>query len=185
MSTLISPADFTVDNQLPNISLQANDIQAYINKYELLFLSLLMEDDLYAAYIANPTDARFVTLIGQPWFKPAIVDFVYFHYARSLATFTMNTGGGQPKKQNATTVSLYPKMVYAWNEMVEYNKKTNKFLKDNATTYPEYKPIHFPEWWFAYDGFNWFYPSFETTWYWGFGCKQLPEIYRLKNSLGV
>jgi hypothetical protein len=186
MPTIISPADFTVDNQLPNISLQGNDIQAYINQYEPDFLAQLMQADLYAAYTESPTDARFVTLLATPNFKTAIVCYVYwfYQYANGVS-ITMTTGQGQQKKQNATTVSPYPKMVYSWNKMVCYNKATNKYLKDNATLYPEYQPICFPEWWFAFDGFGWFYPSFDMGWYYGFGAKQLPEIYRVRNSLGV
>lgn len=185
MPTIIAPADFVVDNQLPNISLQGNDIQAYINQYEPEFLEKLLETDLYAAYIEDPTDARFVTLLGTPNFKTAIVCYVYWFYQYASSSVTMNTGQGQPKKQNAVTVSPYPKMVYSWNKMVKYNKATNKYLKDNADTYPEYKPICFPKWFFAFDGFSWFYPGVDNGWYWGFGCHELPEIYRIKNSLGI
>jgi len=185
MATIISPVDFTVDNEIPNKSLQGNDIQTFINKYEPKFLESLMGESLYAAYIAQPTDARFVNLLAQDWFKPAIVDYVFWFYLNRKSNQQFNTGAAQPKKQNATTISNYPNMVQSWNEMVGYNKKTNKFLKDNETIYPEYKPVCLPEWYFAYDGFSWFYPGFDSSWYYGFGCYELPEIYRLKNSLGL
>jgi len=186
MPTIISPADFVVDNQLPNVSLQGNDIQAYIDQYEPEFLAQLMGTDLYAAYVATPADARFVTLIATPNFKTAIVCYVYWHYQYAQGvSITMNTGQGQQKKQNAITVSPYPKMVYSWNQMVKYNKATNKYLKDNADTYPEYTAVCFPDWWFCFDGIQWYYPDFNWSWYYGFGCYQLPEIYRIKNSLGI
>lgn len=251
MSTLISPADFTVDNQLPNISLQGNDIQQYINQYEPEFLEKLLGADMYAEFIAglpvgdvsisqgfavvsgtntkflsffevgdtitingethmisvinsdiqlntadnwNQTlnhssyygEKRWIDLLNLPNFKTAIVCYVYWFYQyASGVSITMTTGQGQSKKQNATTVSPYPKMVYSWNNMVKYNKATNKFLKDNSTIYPEYKPVNLPEWFCCFDGFSWFYPGFDSSWYWGFGCHELPDIYRIKNSLGV
>lgn len=250
MPTIISPADFTVDNNLPNLSLQGNDVQAYIDKYEPKFLDELLggdmadefviglpqgvvttataqhgvlgvgtkftsmfivgdtitinaethtidtiTDDLHLttsdAWVLSNINAtyygekRWIDLLNLKSLKLAMIDYIYWFYLKAQAVLTLNTGGGQPKKQNAVTVSLYPKMVAAWNEMVGYNKATNKFLKDNEVTYPEYKPICFPQWFFCFDGFSWFYPGFDSGWYWGFGCHELPEIYRLKNSLGI
>lgn len=186
MPTIISPADFTVDNSLPNISLQGNDIQAYINKYEPKFLAELMGTDLYAAYVGHDTDARFVTLLALPGFKPAIVDYVYWFYLKKQNEPIMNTGAGQSKQKNAVRVSPYPSMVAAWNEMVKFNKATNKYLKDNATTYPEYNQILLPYWFFCWTiGYGWWYPGFDWGWYNYCGWQELPDIYRIKNSLGI
>lgn len=179
--SIISPADFTVDNELPNKSLQGNDIQAHIDKREPEFLELLLGSDMYEAYEANPAEARFTDLIAKKWFKSAIVDYVYWFYLSNQSIMTLNTGGGQPKKQNAVTVSLYPKMVAAWNEMVDYNKKTNKFLKDNPTIYPEYASVNLPYWFYI----NGYYPSFDWGWYFEYGQNELHEIYRYRNSLGL
>lgn len=178
MATIIAPADFQGQNNIPDKDLVSANLQNnFINKYEPMFLTELLGDDLYASLKADPTAPRMIALI--PYFKPAIVDYVYWFYLEDMSIQNLGTGAAQPKKQNSVTVSPYPKIVKAWNEMVELNKKTNKFLKDNPD-YTEYT-IVLPSWYFC----NGLYPFFDWHWYSFYGCNLLPSIYRVKNSLGL
>lgn len=170
MASIIQPALFVAENNIPNKNEVGENLQAFIDKYEPLFLTELLGVELYDELKAHKGDTRFVELL--PYLKPAIVDYVYWFYLQDQNTVTATTGGAKPKQQNSTNASAYPKMVRAWNEMVELNRKTNAFLKDNAT-YPEYTKV-IPQWYY-WD--NWY------TLTWRF-C-ELPEIYRIKNTLGI
>lgn len=163
MASIIQPTDFKAENLIPDMNIVSENVQAFIDKYEPKFLTKLLGVELYTALKANPSDARFVALL--PYLKSAIVDYVYWFYQEFQNTQTFGAGEGKSKKQNATNASVYPKMVRAWNEMVDYNKETNTFLKGNAT-YPEYTD------------------DIPTHWDYWFECDR-PEIYRYRNSLGI
>lgn len=178
MATIIAPGDFIGQNLVPDKDMVGENLQNLIDKYEVFFLRALLGDDLYNAYVATPAAARFAALI--PYIKPSEVDFVYWFWMEDQQIQTLGVGTGQTKKQNATTSTPYPKMVRSWNEMVYYNKETHKFLDKNAATYPEYKS-NLPTWFYV----NGWFPSFDYNWFWEYGCKQIPEIYRLKNRFGI
>lgn len=177
MATIVLPSDFTEENDIPDKDIVSVSIQNFITKYQPIFLKELLGTELFDAYTVNPTDQRFTDLL--PYIKPALVDYVYWFYIKNQATQMTGTGAAQSKKQNAVTVSPYPEMVRAWNEMVDYNKGTNKFLSGNAT-YPEYT-FKLPEWFFC----NGIYLDFDYNWYEWYGCNLIPTIYQFKNSLGI
>lgn len=181
MANIVTIQDFNGGStNIPNLDLVGTNLQTnYIAKYEPKFLKDLLGKDLYDALIANPTEERFVNLIA--YLKPAIIDYVYYFYVEDNGgNLLLGAGAGSPKKTNAVTVSQWPMMVKAWNEMVEYNKETNKFLDDNKTVYPEYTII-LPTWYF----WNGYYPFFDWNWYSWYGCNLIPAIYRIKNGLGL
>lgn len=243
--SIITPADFTVDNELPDKARQGNDIQSYIDKYEPRYLVEVLGEVVYGLFLAGlpvgtvsttalsgtvtgvgttfttffaPGDPitingetqevaaiasdtelttvdvwvgdntgasyykqkRWIDLLALPSLKPAIVDYVYWFYLKKQNEPIYNTGAGQAKQKNAVRVSPYPSMVAAWNEMVAYNKAINKFLS-TGDVYPEYTPVWLPTWFY----WNGFYPLFNWGWYWECGELELPEIYRIKNSLGL
>jgi len=173
MASIIQPTDFIGQNNIPNKTEVGENLKLFIDKYEPKFLTKLLGAELYTELKDHATDARFVALL--PYLKPAIVDYVYWFYLEDQNILNATSGAAKPKQQNSANASEYPKMVRAWNEMVEYNKETNKFLKDNETTYPEYT-IVIPIWYY-----NWF----DWGWYFEYGCNELPDIYRVKNSLGL
>lgn len=144
-----------------------------------------MGKDLYAAYVNNPTEARFTSLVN-PYLKPCSLRYTYWFYLKDQSIQNLGTGAAQSKKKNAVTVSPYPKMIHSWNEMVKICRKFHKYMKDNKTIYPEYK-VCFPEWfygWGFWDGgwMSWFFDYSDWGWR-DYSC--LPEIYTFKNSLGA
>lgn len=185
MANITQVTDFIGQNNIPDKDLISDNLTWFINKYEPKLLTELLGDALYTLLKASPTDARFVEII-EPYLHPACVDYVYWFYLQDQGTQLTSMGAAQSKKANAKTVSPYPKMVRAWNEMVDYNRKLHKYLTNNATTYPEYT-VTFPCWFFGYQWywgiwqcwfFNW------SNWDGEFGIC-VPEVYRFKNSLGL
>jgi hypothetical protein len=165
---IVTYQDFNGGNtNIPNLDeVHTNLTTNYINVYEPKFLKELMGDDLYAAYLADQEGVRFVALL--PYLKPAIIRYVYRYYVKNNGgTFLAGTGASKSKKQNNTTESAWPLIVEAWNQMVEFNNETNKFLTNNAT-YPEYKK---PTW-------------YGNDWFWREDCHK-PEIYSVLNGLGL
>lgn len=185
MANFTTVSDFIGQNNIPDKATYGENLTWFINKYEPVLLDKLLGSDLYALLKASPTDARFVAII-EPYLHPACVDYIYSFYLEDQGTQLTSLGASQNKKQNAKSVSPYPKMVRAWNEMAEYNRKLHKYLKDNAATYPEYK-VCFPEWFYGW-GFwfgtwqCWFFDW--CNWSGDFGMC-VDEIYRFKNTLGI
>lgn len=129
-------------------------------------------------------EKRYVDLV--PLVQPAIVCYVYWYYLSDQSIQNLGTGAGQSKKTNARTVSPYPKMVRAWNEMVTFCRKFHKYMVDNKDIYPEYK-VCFPEWFWGWGYWfgswcMWFFDFSDWGWR-DYGC--IPEIYRFKNTLGI
>lgn len=185
MANITTVADFIGQNNIPDKDLISENLTWFINKYEPVLFTKLLGSDLYALLKASPTDARFVAII-EPYLHPACVDYIYWFYLEDQYTQLTSMGASQAKKQNAKTVSPYPKMVRAWNEMAELNRKLHKYITDNKATYPEYKTC-FPEWFFGWG----FWSGIWMLWYfdwndWGgeFGLC-VDEVYRFKNSLGI
>lgn len=180
MANIVTIQDFNgMATNIPNLDLVGTNLTKYIDKYEPKLIKDVLGNDLYEAYKADPTAARFVALV--PYLKPAIVDYVYYYYVEDNGgNLLLGAGAGSPKKTNAVTVSPWPMMVKSWNEMVEYNKETNKFLDDNKTIYPEYKVI-LPSWYY----WSGSYLEFDWNWYAWYGCNLIPGIYRFKNGLGL
>jgi hypothetical protein len=177
--------DFIGQNNIPDKSTYGENLQWFINKFEPKLLEKLLGSDLYAAYLASPADARFVAII-EPYLHPALVDYIYWFYLEDQGIQLTSLGASQNKKQNAKSVSPYPKMVRAWNEMVELNRNLHKYLTDNAATYPEYVNT-FPEWFFGWGFWSgtwqcWFFDWSNCGGEFG-NC--VDEIYRIKNTLGI
>lgn len=178
MASITVIADFKGQNNIPDKELIAENLQLFIDKYEPILFKKLLGEDLYTLFKATPADARFVALL--PYLKPADVDYIYWFYLEDQAIQNLGTGAAQSKKKNAVTVSPYPKMVRAWNEMVDCNRELHKYLKDNSDIYPEYN-VTFPDWFFYFNGY-WFVFSDWLSW---FSVACVDEIYRYKNTLGI
>lgn len=185
MASITVPNDFIGQNNIPDKDLTAQNLQWFIDKYEPILFTKLLGATLYALLQASPTDARFVAII-EPYLHPAAIDYIYWFYLEDQGIQLTSIGASQAKKKNAISVSPYPKMVRAWNEMAESNRKFHKFMVDNATTYPEYT-VTFPMWFF---GWGWWFGIWSmgffswNNWDGEFG-QCVDEIYRFKNRIGL
>lgn len=180
MANITTTADFIGQNNIPQKDSVGENLQWFIDKYEPILLTKLLGSDLYTLLKASPTSARFVAII-VPYLKPACVDYIYWFYLEDQGTQMTSIGASQAKKRNAIGVSPYPKMVRAWNEMVELNRGLHKYITENAATYPEYT-ITFPVWFFWWGIGGWFWVD---VWQDGWSEECVPDIYRFKNTLGI
>lgn len=64
-----------------------------------------------------------------------IANYVYFYYMRDEAVMATRVGTKVSKAENATTVNPVEKQRYAWNMMVDMNRKLSCFLNANNVTY--------------------------------------------------
>lgn len=71
-----------------------------------------------------------------------IANFVYYNWMKQNASFT--TASGEKTIKNPIAVNSTPvaKMMEAWNEMADWNKKLVEFLRVNETVYPEFKSYY-------------------------------------------
>lgn len=185
MANITTINDFIGENNIPDKATYGENLTWFITKYEPILLKKLLGSDLATLLIASPADARFAAII-TPYLKPAIVDYVYWFYLKDQGIQLTSLGASQSKKKNAITVSPYPKMVRAWNEMADLNRQLYKYLIDNSVTYPEFKPC-LPEWFFGWGFWSGIWMCWFFDWNdWGgeFGMC-VDEVYRYKNGLGI
>lgn len=88
---------------------------------------------------ATPEDGDEIGLKQSP-----IANYVYFHYLKDNVSFTMGAGEVKPKSNASDKVSPYPKMVRAWNEMVDWNWELIQFLSEHTDTYTELSDNRYP-----------------------------------------
>lgn len=70
-------------------------------------------------------------------FSP-IANYVYWKYMSFNQTFTTGSGDKVAQTGIATHVGSSQKMIYAWNEMVDWNLVLRDFLLSNNDVYPTY-----------------------------------------------
>lgn len=131
-------------------------LQAYIDKYEPIYLRSLLGANLYSLFLlelaANnpPTDPRF-KVIYDPFniddnscirssegMKVMLTQLVYFEFVRDLAYSKTSTG----VQFNMNEVSRGPEYngyndIEAFNEGVHNYQEIQWYICDNATDYPE------------------------------------------------
>lgn len=80
-----------------------------------------------------------------------IANYVYYQYIENDALNTALIGTVVSKTDNNRNVNPVPKLVDAWNRMVEMNRGLAGFLNANKDTYPEWVNLYFPDrWYFDY-----------------------------------
>lgn len=139
-------------------------IQAFINKYEPLFLKEVLGYQLSKDFIAGIADtdsidpkwdkilsgSEYTDTFGNlrkwngfkstaPLINSPIACFVYYWYQRDNETTTAGTGEVNSANQNATGASAVMKVSRAWQEMAENLAELYGFIEANITDYPEYK----------------------------------------------
>ena len=107
-------------------------LQAYIDKYESLYLINLLGADLYADFIANLADPKYVKIYDpfnqdHNWcimisegMKVMLLGFVYFEYLKDLTNQITPNGNVRPIGENSADVStLYTMMYTRYNESIK------------------------------------------------------------------
>lgn len=96
------------------------ELARYITLYETKFLKRLL-GSLYADYIANPADARWVALNGKLFdstnFVSPVANYIFFHFYRDHCL--VNTGIGAVEAKASDSLQTSQRLCQAWNGMVE------------------------------------------------------------------
>lgn len=169
------------------------DVNRMISKYETRFLKSLLGLGFYNAFmdgidpISGAEERWMKILLGteyehngkdREWIgfqnmekESPIANYVYTKYLEKESSQAVGIGVVRPVAENAIVVSVVEKTVRAWNEMVEWEYELIRYLDANRLEYPEWKP---------YSHSRWFYNDFYRT-----GCGNWPEIFHVKNTLGI
>lgn len=165
------------------------DINQFIAQYEPEYLQKVLGYDLWKAFTegiagSGEPDARWLSLLEGAEFtyqsrnykwpgfeaKPSpISQYIYYMHQEDGALDTVLAGTSTGNTENATRVAPAPKMIDAWNKMVELNILLWNFLYANKETYPEWKHGgYYPQW---------YWPQ-----YFSYGYCHKNEMFNLKNS---
>ena len=145
----------------------ANSLLMFINEHEERLLTDLLGYELYKAYktgIAEPTPAAKWTEIRDgaeytsrsgyltKWKgliliygsgavkskKSLIANYVYWHWMSNNQTVSTGSGEKAAANQAAEFVPVAPKMIRAWNQMVDWNRMLIDYIVSKWDTYPEF-----------------------------------------------
>lgn len=168
------------------------DLQLLIDKYEQRYLKQLLGLALYNSFMSgiepiSGADQKWLNLLQgieyehngrlYQWVgfeneekESPIANYVYYKFVTKEVEQNTGIGIVKPKAENAVIASALPKLVRAWNEMVNWQRDLIRYLDINRSVYPEWKPvINYHVWFYCnsrcYDGW--------------------PEIFRIKNTLGI
>ena len=116
-------------------------LQWFINKYEPLYLRMLLGGELYdllTTELSNQThDVKWDDLAEKV--KPMTANYIYFFYKIENESQSTGVGLVKQKAKNATRESVIDKAVARWNEMVNMVMDFNSWIRERKNDYPEYK----------------------------------------------
>lgn len=166
MPNLISSANFVGDVMLPNVvgtTPQATQLTTFITKHEHRYLKDILGVELYELFQAGllATDADYEAIrdgetftdrdsIVREWLglngvgTSPITNYVYYQVMKYSVSQTQGIGESMSAVENGTRASSSPKMVEAWNQMVEWNWTLHEYLMVNQATFPTYVGINYP-----------------------------------------
>lgn len=167
MATITQITDFKAEILIANTeqSYVSDLLQQFIDKYEPVYLKGLLGPDLYALYKAgmatDPVPAKWAALNDQ--ISCGCANFIYWYWMGNKQTNTVGIGEAQSKAANAEMSSPILKMARAWDEMVDLNFDTVKFITDNTADYGAYYIADFFGWnrFCTWDRLNIFYKTQE------------------------
>ncbi len=119
------------------------ELNQYILIYEEEFLRLLWGDDLYDAYVATPSAARFTALIAKLRDSTnkvsPIANYVYIRYQQDHQQVVTSSGDKETTNAGMTSavnVQMYSNII---NHMVSMAERVYDYMADNSATYPEWQ----------------------------------------------
>lgn len=167
MENLIDSSNFTGEFNLPGEILSGDNelIEGYIAKYQEEILTRLLGYTLYADMEANITATHWAEFIAGKVYtydmfnktykvkytgiRDVITAYVYYNYLKDNVTSTGVNGEMMGNVENAVLVSMTPKMVNAWNRMVDlYGSPSKLPLIPSAYAYLTKYETSFDNWLF-------------------------------------
>ena len=134
-------------------------INAYIDKYEKIYLLKLLGVDLYNLFVADldpatstPVSPEYLYLYDPFQYdsnccsiciSEGMIDlvkgFVYFQYLKDQTNQVWVSGSVQPTGENSENVSTLNMMIYTrYNDSIRSYKAIQGYIMDNSTTYSDF-----------------------------------------------
>jgi hypothetical protein len=176
-----------------------DDLDLLIEREEPKYLKLLLGLRFYNAFIAgispiSGAEQRWLNLLNgieyeynnreYQWIgfendlkQSPIANYVYTQYLKNLVETMTGVGTVKPATENGSLAFASPKIVRAWNEMVEWQTGLIRYLRENRSIYPEWRPYSSNYWFLASNG------TLYTNYY--NECNHWPDIFHKQNTLGI
>lgn len=163
MANVTTAAMFKGAIMLPNTSTsypEGQQLATFIAQYEREYIITLFGYTMGTALIANigsvtPDPDLDKILFGdtytdsqnivQEWIgfsntqlQSPIANYVYCKVLQTRDSQTTGIGEAFPIAENTIRTDAGPKMVNAWNQMVEWNYYLHEYIKANESVYPDY-----------------------------------------------
>lgn len=115
----------------------------YLGKYEVKFMNELLGSEMYARMMKEIEDGNewgklrnkiFVFTGSGNSYSPA-ANYVYFYSIRSMQTQTSPEGEVRGRKDYSSIVSVSPKLVRVWNDMVNMIADIREYVNQNEVLY--------------------------------------------------
>lgn len=170
------------------------DLDTLIERLEPRYLKLLLGLGFYNAFIAgiepiSGAEQRWLDILNgieyekngryYQWIgfendlkQSPIANYIYTKYVEKEVEQATGIGIVKPATENGSLASATPKIVRAWNEMVVWQRGLIRYLDENRSVYPEWEPtINYHNWYYTNRYYN--------------RCEEWPDIFRIKNTLGL
>ena len=151
---------------LPNVAgigAQATELTTWITKFEPQYLKAMLGVAMYNDYVSGISglDPIYEAIrdgedytddgdIERTWEglggvgTSPIANYVYYHLMKYKVSQTQGVGESMSAVENGTRANSIPKMVEAWNQMVDWNRQLHDYLMVNEATFPDYIGILSP-----------------------------------------
>lgn len=159
MSKIVKTTDFVGKYSISQNSFNTTDLQAFIDKYEKVYLrdllGLVLGDLLYADIAGStylpPVTARFTVLFNaiaqelngfdviSDGIKEMLLGFIYWEYVKATSVHNTITGNVIAENEVSSKVDFASTEVYNnYNEAIKSYRAIQIYINENSSTYPEY-----------------------------------------------
>ncbi len=158
MGKIVKTTDFVGKYSISQNSYNSDDLQAFIDKYEKVYLrdllGLTLGDLLYADITAYnpPATARYLVLFNpiaqeinncdviSDGIKEMLIAFIYWEFVKTQASSVAVIGNVSPQAEVSTGVDFNSTEVYnIYNVGIASYRAIQIYINNNSSTYPEFK----------------------------------------------
>lgn len=159
MGKIVKTTDFVGKYSISQNSFNGSDLQAFIDKYEKVYLrdllGLVLGDLLYADIAANtflaPPTARYTVLFNaiaqelngcdviSDGIKEMLLGFIYWEFVRQATVQNTTTGNVIAQNEVSAQADWSSTNIYDnYNEAIKSYRAIQIYINTNSSTYPEF-----------------------------------------------
>ena len=129
MQNIIDKSYFWGQLLITGLNQDSSEIDMYIAKLQKVYLTKMFGED-----IANDLPDELKAMLFDSTLKTSpIANYVYYYWQKANVTKATNAGMKTLNIPNTSDNGVVPNIIYAWNEMVEFNIELhNKLYKDKT-----------------------------------------------------